>query len=292
MAKGNISGASAVSKAKGSGGDWGPDISYFNLKAGEAAVVRFLDSEEHMTWAWCHEMPAQGRQKFGDDAPCLDQEGNGSKPCPGCERGLDRYFTGYMPLVHRLMSDEDEERLNAGQLSPKFKLKQPPKFGTKTLTRKDGSEYTVTDRKTTVGTASGVFVFCKGIRMFEELAGKDATYRGAGGLPNIDFVIKREGSGGDDTKWHLDPLLTDSAEIVKGSLPEEEQRLVNEFLKEVDLDEAFCKPGTYAEMAAKLGVNVPTDESSNGGSSSDSPLGGPDPVDVSAFAATRGSADA
>lgn len=281
MARGNIAGAVQQVKAKGGSGDWGPDVSWFNLKNdNESAVVRFLMVEDDFEWAWCHEMPPQGRSKWGDPTPCLDQSGTGAVSCPGCERGMDRYFNGYVSLIWRAPDEALKTRL---ETDLKTTVMSAPIFGDKTLERKDGTPYTVPDRKKVVGHADGIFVWNKGIQMFEELAGKDATYKG---LPNLDFVITRKGLS-TDTKWRIEPLMNDEGGFDRRPLNEQELAMKAAFDKEYDLGE-FTRPKTHDQFMAMLGQAPAHGQEGDVGEShaeADNPF---DAVpDVSAFAQTK-----
>lgn len=83
-----------VESKRGSGG---PGALYFRLKAGEDAIVRFLEQDEDIHWCMMHEVPVENRS-FGRNVPCLDQEKDGT-PCPGCERDMDRRFKGFINLI-------------------------------------------------------------------------------------------------------------------------------------------------------------------------------------------------
>src|SRR5262245_63850796 len=76
-------------EARRSAGFTGSADLWFKLQSGETATVRFLEQGDEFTWCWVHEMPPRGKQRWGDDTPCLDQERTGN-PCPACEQGLDK----------------------------------------------------------------------------------------------------------------------------------------------------------------------------------------------------------
>jgi hypothetical protein len=205
--------ASAEVEAKrGSGG---PGALYFRLKAGEEAVVRFLEQDDDIMWCYMHEVPVEGRQ-YGKNVPCLDQEKDGT-PCPGCERDLDRRFKGYINLIW-----ED---------APIFK--------------RDGENKIVKDRMNdpvVVGTEPQVAVWNSGIRLFEELDEINTTYRG---LSSRRFKVKRKGSG-LDTKYAINPFDPDG-----GAQPmsDAEEKLA---AQKYDLGN-FTKPSTYDEFLKELG---------------------------------------
>lgn len=205
--------ASADVEAKrGSGG---PGALYFRLKAGEEAVVRFLEQDDEIFWCMMHEVPVENRQ-WGKNVPCIDQEKDGT-PCPGCEREIDRRFKGFINLIW----------FNA----PVFKRDSEGKIV------KDNTGDIVV-----VGEKPQVAVWNSGIRLFEELDEINANYKG---LMSRPFKIKRKGSG-LDTKYVITPADPDG-----GAKPmtDEEQKLASE---KFDLNQ-FTKPGSYDDFMKELG---------------------------------------
>lgn len=154
---------------------------YLKLKAGESAVVRFLEQGDEIAWAWVHELEPRGKQRWGDHVPCRRQTPQSDERCPGCEQGLDRSFLGWINLIWR--DGPVYKRDSEGNL---MKSDQG-------LVRE--------------GTADVLAVWERGKTTFEELAGKDATYKG---LRSRDFRITRYGSGMSDTKYVIEPADVDS----------------------------------------------------------------------------------
>jgi hypothetical protein len=201
-----------VEARRGSGG---PGALYFRLKAGDEAIVRFLEQDDDIFWCMMHEVPVEGRQ-WGKNVPCLDQEKDGT-PCPGCERDMDRRFKGYINLIW----------FNA----PVFK--------------RDSENKIVKDRlgdPVVTGEKPQVAVWNSGIRLFEELDEINSNYKG---LMSRPFKIKRKGSG-LDTKYVITPADPDGGAKPMG---DDEQKLANE---KNDLNQ-FTKPGSYEDFMKELG---------------------------------------
>ena len=150
-------------------------VTYLKLKDGESATVRFLEQGDEICWAWCHEMPPRGRQRWGDMTPCLDQSGGGV--CPACRAGVDRTFNGWINLIWHD--------------GPIYKRNE------------DGS----TDWNTVVERKPIIAQWERGIMTFQELDGKDSTYKG---LRSRKFKISRKGSGMSNTKYIIEPEDVDS----------------------------------------------------------------------------------
>jgi len=203
--------AKAVEAKRGSGG---PGALYFRLKAGDEALVRFLEQDDDISWAMMHEIPVEGRQ-WGRNVPCLDQAQEGTD-CPGCERDMDRRFKGFINLIW----------FNA----PVFK--------------RDGEGKIVKDRMNDpviTGEEPQVAVWNSGIRLFEELDEINANYKG---LKSRLFRVKRKGSG-LDTKYVIVPDDIDAGP--QEFTPEEEKLAANKN----DLAQ-FVTPGSYEDFMKDL----------------------------------------
>lgn len=175
------------------------DILYLKLpKSGDSARVRFLEQggeegSKKIHWCWAHQLPPRGKQKWGDDTPCLDQDGSGN-PCPGCEAGLQRSFKGFISCIWR----------------------DAPVYGKNSEGRTDWNN--IVDKKDQIA------VWERGIRQFEELDGKDATYKG---LRSRDFIVTRRGEG-TSTIYTIDPAdpdggpqkMTEADEKLEASKPD------------------------------------------------------------------------
>jgi hypothetical protein len=150
---------------------------HFRLKNdGDSAVVRFLEQGDGIHWCRAAQLlPKQGMQ-YGDWEPILDQEQNGTS-CPLVEAGLKVSFRGYINLIWR-----DAPVYKKGEDG---KLVKP---------------YQQIGQKDQLGLWAG------GITLFDELDGKDATYRG---LCSRDFRVTRRGSG-MNTRYSIEPADPDA----------------------------------------------------------------------------------
>lgn len=186
MAKGNVGSAVATIEAKKRGLAESGDrqrILYFRLKDGESAVVRFLEEGNELHWAWVHQLPPTGTNKFGVKIPCRDQGEDGEpigEPCPGCERGDKRTFQGVVNLIWR----------------------DAPVF------ERDESNRLVRDnfnKPVISGKADAVGLWIAGVTVFEDLEDLDSTYHG---LASRDFLVKRRGDG-LNTRYTISPADPD-----------------------------------------------------------------------------------
>lgn len=168
-----------IERRKSQGGT-GDGRLWFKLpRDGDSAVVRFLEQGEDVNWAWMHELPPRQGQNWGDTIPCRDQNMTG-EPCPGCQQGKPRTFEGYINLIWRD--------------APVFKKDAEGNF------EKDGN-----GRKIVVGTKDQVAVWNSGPTVFEELDGKDVTYKG---LMSRDFRVTRRGIQ-FNTRYVIEPANPD-----------------------------------------------------------------------------------
>jgi hypothetical protein len=154
---------------------------WFKLADGESAVVRFLEQGEDVKWAWCHEVEVPGKT-WKMPVPCRDQDEHGEPTgdaCPGCEDAAKRKFQGWINVIWRD--------------APKYKKDKDGKF------MKNGKDL-VPD-----GNEDQVAAWQSGITVFEELDGKDVTYKG---LMSRDFKVKRRGSG-MNTTYSIEPADPD-----------------------------------------------------------------------------------
>ena len=210
--------ASAELEARRTSGP-GAGALWFRLKAGDEAVVRFLEQDDDVACCQCHEVPVEGRQ-WGRDVACLDQDRDGT-PCPGCERDLPRRFKGWLNLV---WFD-----------APIFK--------------RDGDNRIVKDRlndPVVIGNKPQVALWSSGIRLFEELEEINANWKG---LTSRRFKVKRKGSG-LDTRYVIVPEDIDSG---VQAFTEEENTLAKD---KIDLNE-FITPTSYEDFLKALGQGTP-----------------------------------
>lgn len=166
----------------------------------DSATVRFLEKDEEVSWAWMHELEAKPGKSFGDKVPCRDQDPDTGQrigeACPGCERDLPRRFQGQINLIWRnapVLKRDSQGRLE-----------------------KDASGNVIV-----AGHKDQVAVWTAGITVFEELDGKNATYKG---LTSRDFIVTRKGTG-LSTRYSIEPADPD-----KGATPlsKADEELANE----------------------------------------------------------------
>lgn len=224
----------ASSELEARRGGSGPGALYFKLRPGEETVVRFLEQDDDIFWCMMHEVERPDRA-WGDTIPCLDQEKDGT-PCPGCEKGLDLKFKGFINLIW-----ED---------APIFKRDDQGKMV------KDS-----TGDPVILGTKPQVALWSSGIRLFEELGEVNDNFKG---LMSRRFRVKRKGSG-FDTKYHIAPEDVDSG---PQPMTDAEKALANE---KFDLN-PFVKPPSYEDFAKRLNGGVLP---SNGGGAASAPPANP-----------------
>jgi hypothetical protein len=183
-----------IEARKNSSGGGGP--LWLKVGDGESVTVRFLEQGEDVKWAWCHEVPQAGQQ-WPRLVVCRDQDEAGQQsgePCPGCEANYKRKFQGWINVIWRDAPVFEREKPEPGKTFGRMK-KGP-----------DG-------RLIQQGTEDQVAVWQAGVVVFEELDGKDVTYKG---LTSRDFVIKRRGTG-MATKYTIEPADPDAGPVVMSS---------------------------------------------------------------------------
>lgn len=169
---------------------------FFRLRDGESAVVRFLEQDEEVVWAWCHEVPRGDGRKPGDHIPCRDQQRKG-EACPGCANQYSRRFRGWVNLIYR----------------------DAP------VAKRDEQNNVVRDAMNQVifeGRADQIFTWEAGITVFEELDGKNATYKG---LTTRDFRIERRGANMNNTKYYIEPVVGEDGETRATPMSDEDRKL-------------------------------------------------------------------
>jgi hypothetical protein len=182
--------AEIQARRESGGGDFERKL---KLQDGDTARVRFLEPNEGdpVKWAWCHEVPAIGKQKWGDSIPCLDQRGKGEVDCPACASEDNdvrkRKFKGYINLIWR----------------------DAPVFKEDSEGKKDWN--------TIVGTADQIAVWEFGITVAEELDAINAKY---GGLPSRDFEVTRKGEK-LNTRYSIQPADPDAGRVAMSSADDE-----------------------------------------------------------------------
>jgi hypothetical protein len=210
------SAAEDIEKRRSSSGQKSSFAMRFRLKeSGEEAVVRFLEQDEDVNWAWVAALPPKDNQRFGEMTPIRDQERDGSVPCPFQERGITNSFRGWINLIWRD--------------APVYK-----RDGDGRLVRESG-ELVIVDH------ADQVCVWEQGINVFNELYALDKSYKG---LMSRDFRITRLGEG-LSTKYRIEP-----AEVDGGPQPmsKEDKKLAE---GKYDLTQ-FTTPKSYEELERLL----------------------------------------
>jgi hypothetical protein len=240
-----------AARASAGGGD---KRLWFKLKPGESATVRFLEQGDDIAWAWMHELPPRGNQRWGDEIPCLDQERQGL-PCPGCQAGADRSFSGFINLIWRN--------------GPVYKKNAEGYF------ERDAQRNYIQ-----AGNADVIAVWNSGIRVFEELSGKDATYLG---LMSRDFTVTRHGEG-TQTKYQLEPFVVDG-ETKATPMSDADKKLAAE---KYDFT-AETEPGSFEDYQARASGSGSSDSVQPEQVRQQSPFGGGDKEGVSAFMKPSGS---
>ena len=203
--------------AKGSGGMGGNDVN-FKVAKGQTEVVRFLDTGQELDKQWCyvHTMPPRGKQRWGDDVPCLDQAGDGAVRCPGCERGLDRSILGFVNLIWRngpIYERDSEGRINW---------------------------------KNEKGRGDVLAVWIVGQTRLEEIDAVDSKYKG---LTTRDWDITRNMGDSFDTRYRIDPHMDPES----GSLDAQPMSEADMKLAEQKPDvKVYCQPPTFEAMLAQI----------------------------------------
>lgn len=180
------------------------DRLWFKLpKSGDSAVVRFLEQGDDVAWAWTHELPPKGNQKWGDSEPCRDQDRSGER-CPGCEKGMPRGFLGFINLIWRD--------------GPVYKKDE------KGWLVKDSNGNLVVESR-----ADQVAFWQAGITVFEMLDNKDVTFKG---LTSRDFRVTRRGTG-LETKYEVEPADPDGGPQPMSAADEELAKEKYDFTNDV-----------------------------------------------------------
>lgn len=184
------------------------------LGDGEEAIIRFLEQDDDIAWAWVHDVPVEGRQ-WGRPVVCCNQDDDGT-PCPGCERNIYRKFKGWINVI---WFD-----------APQFKRDDNNKVVM------DGNKPVTEGQKTTTA------FFTSGINFFDELEEANTNYRG---LRSRRFKLKRKGAD-KNTKYPFVPVDIDSG---PQDFTEEEKELEK---GKTDLV-PFITPPSYEEFMRELG---------------------------------------
>lgn len=235
MSKGfeGIKSKSEAQKAKQK--DWGdrkqfdgPPPLYFGIKDGESANVRFLEENQDVHYADVHEIPVEGRS-WGITIPCLDQDAEGL-PCPGCERGMDRKFKGYINVVW----------FNG----PVWKRDENMRLV------KDNN-----NNKISIGQKNQVAIWSSGIRLFEKLEVINDRYSG---LRSRRFEVTRNGK--NLPFYEIVPMEIDGG-------PQDFSPTEDELDQSKHNLDFYTVPGTYDEFLSRMGEAPQNGNSSEEGKS-------------------------
>jgi len=216
----------SVISAKRSSTDFTP-VSYFTLKDGESARVRFLEQGENLTWAISHRIKTPGLQ-WPQDVICLDQDDEGTS-CPACQSDIkeirSRSTKGYVNLIWRGTEESPYSR------APVYKKND-----------KGFVEKSTNGQKVIVALEDSVWMWKCSKTVFEQILTKDKVYKG---VMSRDFLISRKGAGLENTMYAIEPAVIDGG---PEPLTVADQNLVQGKFDVVKL----TTPGTYEEMVALL----------------------------------------
>lgn len=223
MAKG-FAAAKKVGEYTGGGGfqPRPPGTTYFSLKDGQTAIVRFLSPAEEIEWARKWKLPPSRNFQYGEMVNCVDQMEDGT-PDPGYAANLKSGFRAYPVLIWR--------NAPVFQRGPDGKLVKDSN-GAKQLT----------------GYADQIAVWECSFEVYQNLQAKDEKYRG---LPSRDLEIRRRGAK-TDTEYLIEPADLDAG---PQPLTPADQALISTSMIDVA---PFVKVPTFEELAAYInGGGVP-----------------------------------
>jgi hypothetical protein len=239
---------------------FGPKADFFGIEGGQFAAVRFLEQGTDIAWASMHRVPVATSQ-YPQDVVCLDQGDDGT-PCPFCQsehKGIRARSTkGFYNVIWRgntaFQAVNQQILANNAQL---IAAGQPPQ-ATYTLApvykrNEWNSPEKVNGQKIILSYQDDVFLWKCSKTVHDDLVAKDPTY---GGLMSRDFVVRRQGSTKEDTKYFIDP-----ADVNSGAVPmsAEDQALAlprEQGGRKYDL-EPFITPMTL-EQAVALMAGIPS----------------------------------
>jgi hypothetical protein len=216
----------SIITARRSSGEFQP-ISYFSIKDGETARVRFLEQGDELTWAISHRVKTPGLQ-YPQDVLCLDQEDDGTS-CPACQSDIkevrSRSTKGYVNLIWRGNEDEGITRAPVYKTNDKGFVEKSPQ-----------------GQKIVTGFEDSVWMWKCSKTVFEQILSKDPKYKG---LMSRDFVVSRKGAGLENTMYAIEPAVIDGG--VEGMTIAD----ANLASKKFDVV-SLTTPGAYDEMVALL----------------------------------------
>lgn len=190
-----------------------PGITYFSLKDGQTAIVRFLHPHEEIEWARKWKLPPTRNFQYGEMVNCVDQHEDGT-PDPGYAANLKSGFRAYPVLIWR----------------------QAPVYA------KDAQGKLIKDSnggKTITGYADQIAVWECSFEVYQNLQAKDEKYRG---LTSRDLEIRRRGAS-TDTEYLIEPADLDAG-------PQPLSPADNALISNGMIDTApFVKVPTYEELA-------------------------------------------
>jgi hypothetical protein len=181
---GTVRGAADDIETRKNAGGGGGKL-FFKLADGETAVVRFLEQDDDVAWAWVHQLPPADGQQYGRKVVCRNQDENGNfsgDDCPGCEKNYKRQFQGAINLIWRNAPVFERDAQNRMVRDEKNK----PVIG---------------------GKADQVAVWVAGVTVFADtLDVKNSKYKG---LKSRDFEVTRRGTG-LNTSYSIEPVDPDA----------------------------------------------------------------------------------
>lgn len=151
----------------------------------DTAKVRFLEQGDDVFYYFYHDYSdIDERNGWMDRIPCLDQDLEGTNPCPGCKEGLPRKFQGYINVIWRD--------------APVFKRGD------------DGKVVKKNKQPVVEGYEDQIAIWRGGRDNFNKvLKRKDITFKG---LSSRDFEITRDGLG-LETKYSIEPADPDAGAV-------------------------------------------------------------------------------
>ena len=236
---------------------FGPQADYFGIDGGQFAAVRFLEEGADIAWAATHRVPAPGR-RYPQDVVCLDQEDEGT-PCPFCasehkdirSRSTKGFYNviwrgniGFQQVNQSILANNQAKIAQGLMPDATYTLAPVYKRNEWNSPAKDQA-----GNKIILGYEDGVFLWKASKTVHDLIVSKDSTYHG---LMSRDFVVRREGSTKEDTKYYIEPLQVDQP---PQPLTEADQALLS---KKYDLGQ-FIDPMPYEQAAAMLS-GVPTNQ--------------------------------
>lgn len=209
----------------GGSGEGRKFVKYVSVQPDNTQLIKFLDEGNddngfYLKYFHTVRRPNRWGNMSTEYKLCLDQENDGIKDCPWCDK------------LHQISNPkENQQYRRSAQLMTNVLLKDAP------IVKKEGNQWV------TVGTEDKVQVYRCGITMIEEI---QRFYTSIGSIKNTWFELSRTGSGKEDTRYTLSPLYDGrSIKDPEDNTPSQ-QALVDE--NYVDLPDYF-----YNDSISELG---------------------------------------